>query len=195
MINFKDSYNGLVAFNPNWVCELDEKEVELALHIEIIDMKEATGEKEYEQYPFLVSISVIAANPHESFNEDEANKATQMSLIEDCMSYMGGVPIDHKFIETDRLNQDITGNLKAKEAMLITIASNFGTYAAQNGKGSKLTYPQFKTKSAAEIWAKQLVKLYSGSLMTLIGFTLDMPINMMGDIGWGVIEKQSNGLK
>lgn len=197
MIKFKEQYNSVVAFNKNWVCGLsDQDNVELALHCEIVDMDGATGEPEYKEYPYVVSVSIVAAYPHHSFNELMGeDKPDQLSLIEDCMSYMGGVPVDHKLLDMDKDNKDITGNLKAKEACLVTKACDYGTVAAQNGKGTEITYPQFKTEEAAQKWIKELVKLYGDCLMSFVGFTLDQPINMIGDTGWGVIENQVSGRK
>jgi hypothetical protein len=196
MIKFKKGYNSVIAFNKEWMCELDDKEVELALHCEISDMFEATGEKEFKEYPYLVSVSIIAANPHESFNElDEKYKPDKFSLIEDCVSYMGGVPVDHKLIETDKLNHDITSKLIAKDAMLVKTTHDFGTVAAQKGRGTVTVYPQFSTEEAAKEWTKELIRLYGNTLMGLVGFVLDAPINMVGDTGWRVVEKQVKGCK
>lgn len=196
MIKFKEMYNGLVAFNENWHCGLDDQEVELALHCEILNMDEMTGEAEFKEYPFVVSVAIVAANPHESFNElGENDKPSQMSLIEDCMSYMGGVPIDHKLLSTDKINKNITGELKAQDACFKTHTADYGTLAAQESPGSSITYPQFRTEEAAQKWVKELVKLYGDVLMTLVGFTLDQPINMIGDTGWSIVENQVKGRK
>jgi len=198
-IKFEDSYNGFVAFNKAWQCGLsDDIDTELAFHVEIMDIVDATGEGN-EDYPFVVSIGIVAANPHESFNENEHESGhcdiNQLGLIQDCVNYMGSVPVDHKFLGTDSLNRKITDNLKIGDATLVTSKHDFGTVAAQNGKGSKLTYPQFKTEDTARAWAKEMIKLYADTLMSLSGFILDAPINMIGDTGWSVIEKQVNGGK
>lgn len=180
-----------VAESKHWSCEIDER-IPLAYHIEVLNMDDATGEPEYKQYPFVVSISIIAAKPSKKFYEGDG-KADRYSTIYDCVSYMGGVPVDHKFLDTDKLNKNITEELKAKQAKLVTYKANFGTLAAQRGAGAEITYPQFKDHDVALAWAKELVSSYGDMLMTLVGFTLDQPINMAGDNGWSTIEHQVTG--
>lgn len=193
-LTFKDTYNGFVAFNPNWICGLeDNDDVELALYCEITDMYEATGEKEFEQYPIVASIQIVVADPHKSFDESDNKDANRLSLISDMVSYMGGVPVDHDYISTDKSNKDITSHLKIKDACLVTHTHDFGTLAAQRGKGTSFSYPQFKTEDAAKAWVQELIKLYGDTLMMMVGFTLDRPINMIGDTGWKTIEQQVKG--
>lgn len=194
MIKFAgDKSEGItIAENKAWHCELNEKSVPLCLVIEVIDMYEATGEKEFEQYPYLVSIGIMANKPHKSFYEGEG-RPNKLDLIYDCNGYMGSIPVDRKFIQTDALNHNITGKLNIKDACLVTVKCDFGTIAAQEGKGSSFIYPQFKTDEAACKYAQELVKLYGNTLMTLVGFTLDQPINLAGDSGWSQIETMVNG--
>lgn len=190
---FTEIYEGhIIAEKKVWTCEVEDKEVPLAIYIEILDMKEATGEPEFKQYPFVVSFGIMAAKPHKSFYEGEG-KVERLSLLSDCHSYMGSVPIDHLLLETDKLNKNITLELKAKDAQLTTHKAEFGTLAAQQGKGAEITYPQFKTYEAAEKWAKTMVEKYADVHMMCVGFVLDRPINMMGEPGWNTITKQVEG--
>ena len=185
----------IVATSKHWSCTMgdDDKRVPLAIYIEILNMDDATGEKQFKHYPYVVSFSIVSGKPHKSYNEADTSKPDVLSLIYDAHSYMGGVPIDHTLLNTDKLNEDLTSDLKAKEAKLVTEAQNFGTLAAQQGKGAEITYPQFKTYDAAEKWAKEMVLRYGDPTMTLCGFILDRPINMIGDSGWSVIESMTFG--
>ncbi len=198
-ITFNEIFEGhIVAEHKSWACQVtdengEEVNVPLAAYIEITDMDEATGEKEFKQYPFVVSISMVVANPHASFDESNMPKTDRLSLIYDAVSYMGGVPVDHTLLDTDSINQNITAELKAKDAKLVTHKAHFGTYAAQKGRGAEITYPQFKTYDAAEKWAKEIVSRYAFSVFGLCGFVLDRPINLMGETGWRTIEMQHFG--
>jgi hypothetical protein len=185
-----------LALNPNWTCEIEGETIPLALHIEVIDMKDATGEPEFKDYPFLASISIVAANPHKSFDESNDGDAEGLSLVMDAVGYMGGVPVDDKFLSLDKLNQDATGELKAKVAKLVTRSYDYGTTAAREGAGASLTYPQFKTGEAAHKWAVEMIQNYGDVLMGIqVGFILDQPINMAGNDGWETIRKMVEGRK
>lgn len=192
-----DGAEGLhIAEQKGWQCTLgdDDKSVPLCYIMEVIDMHGATGEAEFKKYPYLVSIGMMAVKPHKSFYEGEG-KADRLSTIYDCNSYMGSVPVDHKLIQTDSLNKKIMSKLKSGDACLVTQKPQFGTFAAQNGKGAEFQYPQFKTAEAAYEFGKQLIENYGNVTMTLCGFLLDQPINMMGETGWKTIETQVNGRK
>ena len=78
--------------------------------------------------------------------------------------------------------------------MIVTKKSDFGTVAAQYGQGYEFKYLQFKTEDACEKYVNFLVENRADCLMgMMIGFILDAPINMVGDSGWSVIEKQLKG--
>ena len=192
-VKFTEVYEGLIfAENKSWNCSLNDKDIPLAYYIEIINMDDVTGEPEYKQYPYLVSISIVTSKPHKSFYEGDG-KANKYSLMQDMVNYMGGVPIDHDLLSTDKLNKNITDELKAKDAKIVTHKQFYGTLAAQRGPSAEITYPQFKNYENAGAWAKELIKLYGGMHMLLCGFLLDRPINLMGETGWSVIERQVGG--
>lgn len=175
----------------DWTCEIDGEEVPVGLLISITDMYEATGEPEFKQYPFITSVEIMALNP--SPDIDSQIKETGMTgedIIPDVHAYCGGVNIEHLLLQTDAINENLMGELKAKSAKLVTVKSDFGTFAAQFGKGSELTYPQFKTEAAAKAFVTQLVKKYANVHMSLIGFVLDRPVNMAGNTGWNTLETQ-----
>ena len=193
----RDLNEGFVVFDNDggWRCGLgDEDDVELALHVEITNMMDATGEPEFTEYPYLVSIGIITAVPHESFYEGTGD-VDRLDLISDMVGYMGSIPIDHQLIATDALNHNITESLPCKDAKLVSRVHDYGTVAAQQGRGTRIICPQFKTEQAARNYALQLIELYGDTVMTLVGFTLDRPINMIGETGWSQIEKMHNGVK
>lgn len=190
---YSEDAEGLhIAENKSWHCEINDKKIPLCLIMEVLDMDGATGEPEFKQYPFIVSIGIIAAKPHKSFYEGKG-KPNKLGLISDCNGYMGSIPVDHKLLRTDALNKNLMGDLKAKSAKIVTHKQNFGTLAAQEGKGSEISYPQFKTAEDAYNFGRALIENYGNTLMTLVGFTLDQPINMMGEDGWKEIKTMVEG--
>jgi len=111
------------ASNPDWMFVLDdEKRRNFGLYIEILDMYQATGEREYKSAPFVVSFGIMAAKPHKSFNElDDNEKPTIKDLIYDCNSHMGNIPVDH--VLANAINggfDEIAEQFNAKEALVIT---------------------------------------------------------------------------
>lgn len=182
MKNLKEITEGHFVFDSKTLTEND-----LAVHIEIINMSDATGEPEFDQYPYLVSFTLIAHTPHVSYDETEGRQ-DRLSLIYDAVSYMGGVPIDHKLQD---LNEDKAMNaLKIQDAMLATTKSDFGTIAAQYGKGYEFTYPQFKTAEAALKYARKLLKHVDD---LDFDWVIDQPINMMGTSGRNTIDSMREG--
>lgn len=181
-----------IAENESWNCEINDKEIPLCIIMEVLDMHGATGEPEFEQYPFIVSIGIIATKPHESFYEGEG-EFNKLDLIYDCNGYMGSIPIEHKLLKIDSLNKNLMDELKSKSAKIVTQRQEFGAVAAQNGKGSEISYPQFKTAEAAYNFGQSLINNYGDILMITVGFVLDQPINMIGYDGWKQINTMIEG--
>lgn len=176
----------------------DEKQRQFGLYVEILDMFDATGESEFEDYPFVAEISIVADKPHKSFAETD--RKDKLNLLYDCHSYMGGVPITHTLtdgikssIEQGEDNFDcVAKQFTALEAKVIEKLNSFGTVAAQRGK-VKSKYLQFKTEDAAKKYVQYLLDNRAQALSLMIGFILDKPINLMGDSGWSVISRQVKG--
>lgn len=172
----------------------DEKSRTFGILFEITDMLDATGDGLFEQYPFVVSAQLMVNKPNKSFYEGDG-KHSPSELMIDTVSYMGGVPIDH--VLANDVNgglKDLVKNFTLDEACLITSKNDYGTIAAQKGRGVKHQYLQFKTEDAANKYIELLTDR-AGILSTMIGFILDRPINMIGDSGWSVFEKQVKGCK
>lgn len=180
----------------------DEKSRQFGILFEITDMDEATGEKEFKNYPFIVSASIVADKCHKSFDESGDAKPTKFSLIYDAHSYMGGVPIDHILTHSIKpasvvgdAFEALAGQFTAKQAMVKTNKLEFGTAAAQLGRGVELDYLQFKTFEDAERFVNLLIETRLDAISIMIGFILDRPINLMGESGWSVIKKMVKGAK
>jgi hypothetical protein len=201
-INLSD--NLLYVTDKHWQFGMGENDEmhQFGIIFETIDMLEATGEKEFKQYPFLVSAEIMADNPHVSFDETGGNP-DKTSLLYDCKSYMGGIPIDHELVNAVRNSKEKSGEafnlvadqLSANEACVIITSPKFGTIAAQKGPGSEHKYLQFKTEEACQKFIAYILKHRISAMRMMIGFTLDKPINMIGDSGWSVMENQVNGCK
>lgn len=192
--------------DPNWVVlfsdddneysENDQVEHKFAVHFKAVDMYDATGEKEFEEFPIVVEATLVAANPHASFLDGEPD--TFEGRIEAAMNYMGGVPITHILQSTvvgaEGQGQDWDAIVKAfnpKEAMLKRETHRHGTWAAQNGN-KPFEYLRFANIEAAERFVKMLAQR-SAILGIMVGFILDQPINLIGDSGWSMIEHMIKG--
>lgn len=186
----------------NWTFSLEDgKSRQFGISYEILDMKDATGEPEFKDYKYVVSASIMAHKVHKSFDESGNDKPDLFSLRWDCERYMGGIPIDHilqSVTRGDESNEDgfknIVDQFTPFEAKIVTNEAQFGTYAAQNGRGAEHSYLQFKTIEAAKKYI-QILATRAPIMQALIGQTLDRPINMMGDDGWSVITKQVKGCR
>lgn len=158
--------------------------------VEVLDMFEATGDKEFKDYPVNVSFHIVSLNPSKAHCEDQNDgyEPTYNDSINDCYRYRGGVPIDH-FVQD--LDPEMINNLKIKDACLKTHKAEFGTIAAQRGKGTEFTYPMFKTMNAGVKYIKTVLK--SVDLDDLeFERILDEPINMMGETGINTITQSES---
>lgn len=195
--------NFMYQTSKSWQLELEDgKRRQFGLLYSITDMKEATGDDEYNDYPFLVSVGIIAHKPHSSFNESDY-KTSLEGLRFDCNSYMGTVPVDHILANGTKRGHEpedkeafdiLVEQFSAKEAKVVEHTAEFGTYAAQYGRKAKHQYLQFKTQEAAEKFC-QLLSKRTPAIGVMIGFILDRPINLMGDSGWSLVETMVHGSK
>ena len=183
----------------------DGKFRQFGVIFETTDMYDATGDKEFKEYPFIVSAQIMADRCHKSFNENDRVdvKPSKQDLLFDCLMYLGGVPIDH--ILTDSILggselgqvdafQNVAGYFNINEACVKTAVHQCGTIAAQRGK-VEFKHLQFKTEEAATKFIDYIVAHRLSALSTMIGLILDKPVNLMGTTGWETIEKQVKGRK
>lgn len=167
----------------------DNKSRQFGVLFEILDMKDATGEPEYKDTPYLVGAYIMADKCDKRFYEG-TGKADWFGTIIDCNQYMGGVPVDHILTEELGNANELFTQFNATEAVLATASENFGTYAAQHGKGEEFNYLKFRTIEAAERFV-ELLKARTPLLSNIIEMILDRPINMAGDTGYSVLAKQA----
>lgn len=202
-MKFEEIYPGsddvkIFATSKNWRIGLSDNldeplDIPVGLYCSAINMYEATGEKQFKAYPYYIEIEIMVAKPNKKFYEGDG-EPDALSLIEDTHSYMGGVPVTHHFIRTDAINKKLIEKLKSKDAKIMTENPQFGTVAAQLGRGAEFSYPVFKTAEGAEKFLKDLVRSYGDVMLgMMVGFILDGPINMVGETGWSVMEYQVTG--
>lgn len=172
----------------------DEKQVNLGLMVEILDIVGATGEGD-ENYPYVVSFGLMTSRPHESFYEGQAgDEVTQEALLYDCNGYMGSVPVDHILVNAVNAGLDEVKKLfTIDEAKVVTKKPRFGTVAAQHGPGATFSYLMFANEEAAQKYVDFIIENRAQALTMMIGFILDRPINMIGDTGWSSIETMVEG--
>lgn len=111
----------------------EEKEIPLVVIAEINDYFEATGEDEFEEKPFVVSMSILPridfiAEKHKKSASDSEGIEEDEIQYTDIMGYMGGVPIisdelNERFAEIDEaeefvLSDDTRLKLNARAMMV-----------------------------------------------------------------------------
>jgi len=171
---------------------------------ETTNMMEATGEPQYENYPFVVSAVIVLDKPSKKFAKEAGlgNSVSKLGAIAQCVSYMGGVPVDHILQDEMKSSNEsgigsnfdlIANQFNATEATVNVQTSQFGTVAAQRGKLSQFKSLHFATEKAAQKYIDYLILNRLFALSMLVGFILDRPINMVGHNGWSQIETMATG--
>jgi hypothetical protein len=185
-----------------WTFTLDDdKQRQFGVLYEILDMREYDGEADAD-YPYLVSAGLIVHKPHASFYEGQSEfKPTLRDLRSDCNSYMGTVLIDHVLANATKNGSEGDGEafellarqFAINEAHIKTIKNTFGTVATQSKPGTEHKYLKFKTVEAAVKYIQLLAQ--RAPILSLIGFFLDRPINMVGETGWDQFKTMVYGPK
>lgn len=174
----------------NWVFGLSSKERQFGLMFEVVDMYDATGDEKFEDYPILVGAAIMADKPHKSHYEGDG-KPDHDGLLMDTYGYMGGVPVEHILLHSvNGKFGEIAKEFSVTEAKVVVEEPKFGTAASQGHK--RIEYLQFKDNDAAQKFIRLLLEKRVGVLGMMIGFILDMPINLMGHDGWSVLRSQVN---
>jgi hypothetical protein len=166
------------ATQKSWIAGFgpDDREVQLALYLEIIDMYDATGDKKFEKWPIALDTSIVVAYPGPKWlKQAQAETHDEEGDLYDSYSYGGGVPVTHTLM-------GITGG----DFDLSKFGSKDVKWAAE--KPYKRAY--FKKFDVALRFANELLK-NAPAVFGMIGFILDRPVNMAGDDGWSVISKQA----
>ena len=168
----------------------DEKPRQFGIVFETLDMYEATGEEEFKDYPYVVSIGIVADKPHKSFDESGGNPC-QVSLLGDCLGYMGSISVDHVLVNGTKSNAEKGENgFEAMASNFTVLEATVKTYKSIFERDEK--YLSFKTEEAAQKFI-DLVILHRLSVLMLVGFILDQPVNRIGETGWGQITTMVKG--
>ena len=168
----------------------DEKPRQFGIVFETLDMYEATGEEEFKDYPYVVSIGIVADKPHKSFDESGGNPC-QVSLLGDCLGYMGSISVDHVLVNGTKSNAENGENgFEAMASNFTVLEATIKTYKSIFEQDEP--YLSFKTEEAAQKFI-DLVILHRLSVLMLVGFILDQPVNRIGETGWGQITTMVKG--
>lgn len=185
---YDDGYQFKQYYKQGWQCGLGDDDVPMTMVVEVIDMHGATGEDEYKDYNYVFSIGLLNLNMHQSILDKVSDGDDCQPSMADVASYYGmNCYVDQQLIDMDQINSKLIDELKITDACLSTYRCRF------TGK-DKVTI-RFKTDTAAFSFAEKLIHTYGDVIMTLIGFTLDQPINLAGQSGWEQTEKFHSGEK
>ena len=176
-------------YKDGWKCEIDDAEVALSIVAMATDMMEATGEDEFKDYPIVPEVGILNKDCHPSISVDMAGDAWEgeKSDLYDVNGYCGmACYILESLLSTDKLNQNIQEKLTIEDACL-------KSYECRFTKETKY-YPAFKTQEKCIDFLTDLIKLYGDSVMGLVGFHLDKPVNLIGETAWKTIELCKDGI-
>lgn len=198
---FHEIYTGnYYATERGWRVGLGDQDldIQLALYLDITDMLEATGEKEFEDWPLNMEISLVVARPGPLWLEKalgsgsgaDSGEISEEQALEESYRYGGGIPVTHILLDEISGGESNTTKFSRDEVKWVTKPVTHGTIAAQRGKGYKFRYPMFREDDVALRFAEELLKRADG-LFGMVGFHLDRPVNMVGDDGWSMIAEQS----
>ena len=175
MVEFEE-YPGMIALkDKNWKAVIDDREINLDLVCEAIDMESATGEVKDEEYPILLTCSIMVdpKDMSSKYKKDVKESAGEFSLY-DAYYYSGGVLADRALSGMEPVKKIPT----RAECKVIE----------NDGKDVWC-----KTEEDAITYAKDVYSEKAQALFGLIGFVLDNPVNRIGNTGWDIIEYQAEG--
>lgn len=195
----------IYATDPGWTCGLknDEPHIQLGIYAHLINTAEYGYGEAPEDYPILCQFNVVVHNPaindsalescgldrdyFEPFeNDPEAQAEAVREMLQDYGS--SGVPVDSLLVYGIRghLEKDALGALlEGLEGVKLCDSKNPFT-------GEPCKVPWFSSWEDAEEFCKRALKR-GDTLMGLIGFALDKPVNMVGADGWSMIRAQVEG--
>lgn len=173
---YDDSYQISQYYKKGWQCSLgDDKDVPLTMVLEITNMYDATGENDYKDYNYVATIGLVNLNIHESVQSKVADGETYD--LPSLLGYYGvNCYLDDKIMQLDIDNQRLFEKLPISKACLSTYKCRFS--------GKDKQYLKFKTYDDAKKFSESLIESYGQTIMTLVGFYLDNPINLIGETAW-----------
>lgn len=156
-----------------------EHKIPLAIHAEIIDMREYDNAYDNSDYPFMVHLNITAKEFHKTYKEKalnglQPNEISEMGIYEECVRYGGGVPLSMVGISGG--GEDWSG-----------ISSKI----AENNRGDE--WREFADYDSCKKYIMQVIAKQVPAVFMMIGFTLDKQVNMIGNSGWDIISDQALG--
>ena len=197
-----DTETRLYASSPNWTCGFDEDErVPLGLYASIELLEDNDHDKEgTKAYPYVVSFHIVAHEPavneralpeHHTPEEREKFLTSEEGLgvhgrLRECIYEHShyGVPVERQLMGIKKQGEgeyDILEELDAK----VVENPRIGHPIKQ--------WPWFSNWDDAGAFARSIIEQRADALMGRIGFTLDAPVNRVGQTGWSMIEAQLKG--
>ena len=167
--------------NKSWICQLeDERNIHLGLMVETINWPEAVGDEAPDkEYPVGLygEIYVVPKEMSKKFKSSVASSSgitPDEVSVTDVKGYSGGVPVT-------TVLEGIEG---AKKPDIDSKVIKW-----KDGRVERY----FKNEEDAKKWAREVYAHNASGLFLLIGFTLDRPVNMIGNTGWDIIRHQKKG--
>lgn len=176
MVEFEEYPDMIALKDKNWDAILDSKKVNLDLVCEAVDMESATGEVKDEEYPILLTCSIMV-DPEDMSSKYKKNVKEAMGefSLYDAYHYSGGVPAD-RVLSSIEPAEGISTHAECK------IIEDDGNGVWCKSEEDAITY-------AKDVYSKKAQALFG-----LIGLVLDKPVNMIGNTGWDIIEHQAEGI-
>ena len=192
----------IYASDSNWYCGLENNErVQLGVYGCVINTAEYGAENAPEGFPFLCQFNIVAHDP--AINDDalrsvgadrdyfvpyENDPEAQAEVMREMLQEYGGanVPVDDLLVH---------GIHKPGENALMALLEGLKYKLVENthwATGERREIPWFDSWEDAETFVKRALER-ADTLMALVGFTLDRPVNMIGADGWSIIRSQVEG--
>ena len=196
-----DSSELHVVEDPNWTFSMGALSDTVSAIFEIINMWEATGDEEYEDFPWYVNVALVPSNPKnpDRFDidtelydlEDKNDDSFRLRMLEELYQGYGGVPITEILVDDTKGGKESGEN--GAEALRKLFEGNdkvqVGTYQSHLYKVDRLGL-QFVDVETAKIYMQHLIDNRLG-ILGMIGFILDRPVNRMGTTGWALLKDMS----
>lgn len=178
---YDNGYSMKQYFKDGWECFLDnDEEVPMTIVVEVTNMYGATGEEEYKDYNYVFSIGLLNKDIHPSIKDYMG--PDYGDTPDEILGYFGlNCYLDEFFMSTDESNNKFLNELTINQACLSQYKCRF--------TGKMKNYLKFKTEEDAFAYAEKIVQAYGEIAMTLIGFHLDKPINLIGQTAWEQTKK------
>lgn len=160
--------------NKNWSCELDGENIPLGITLEILDLRDIDENVSDEDLcPYSIQVGIVPQNPDVDYweGDEDYTEDCKLSLIGDMYGYRGSCA----YIS----DPDLTDKFNLTEA---TRRSFKDTHTGETKY--YLTFSEDALNKALDAYISDV-----SLKMSLIGFILDQPVNLIGTTGWDELEK------